>query len=459
MSAPVCDRCSRPLQRSSWDQPGVQTIGGGMPDMYLGVVCQGCGRVECNRCKGARADAPCSRCGSPVQPAWGHLFAQSPAASAFGDRSTAERLPWWKVVPGAVLAVALVAFLIWAVWDTFRADPPPYLTAPGESVRTLAVSADGRWAAAAGDSSVIRLYDVQAARATRDLSSPVPARWLAFLPDGRHVVSAGERDTVRLWDRESGQLVRQFGVPPEARNEPAGPPGLDVPPPDAPPRPFSQWGGAGLSADGNRLLAADHTAAYGWDSATGRHLFTVPLPNELRAAYPRVVFAPDGRSAVGWPTVAGAMGRLEHTLYLFPLEAGKPARKLSGHTDRLFSVAFTPDGRRIVSVDRDYLRLWDTTTGEAVGSWVKSRDNDEGEAMAVSPDGRLAALGGSTGSVFHVGVNLRDLTTGLSPRSLRGHKKSVRGLAFLPDSRLLTGGGDGAIRLWDLATGEPVGPR
>ena len=42
--------------------------------IYLGVVCQLCGWVECKACKGSPSDAPCTICGSPVTPAYAALF-------------------------------------------------------------------------------------------------------------------------------------------------------------------------------------------------------------------------------------------------------------------------------------------------------------------------------------------------------------------------------------------------
>jgi WD40 repeat protein len=75
------------------------------------------------------------------------------------------------------------------------------------------------------------------------------------------------------------------------------------------------------------------------------------------------------------------------------------------------SVAFSPDGRRIISgSDDNTLRLWDAATCKPIGS------------------------------------------------PLQGHTSSVNSVAFSPDGRrLVSGSNDNTLRIWDAATGMPIG--
>ena len=70
-SAPVCGTCHRVLESLDLGQ-GAQIVVGRAPVLYLGVVCSSCRMVQCSTCKGSPSDAPCSRCGSPVKPAYAH---------------------------------------------------------------------------------------------------------------------------------------------------------------------------------------------------------------------------------------------------------------------------------------------------------------------------------------------------------------------------------------------------
>ena len=179
----------------------------------------------------------------------------------------------------------------------------------------------------------------------------------------------------------------------------------------------------------------------------------------------------------------------DQTVRLWPL-AGGPPRVLEGHAQNVNGVAFTPDGRALVSVGYDQsVRIWPLAGGAAptviglpsplntvavggngeiaVGAGdgrvyflaadgTRSGDVAAGPrpviALAVSPDGALAAAASIGGSVAII-----DRKTHALARTLVGPGLPVWSAAFMPDSRtLLTGGADNIIRRWNAATGEPV---
>lgn len=79
-------------------------------------------------------------------------------------------------------------------------------------------------------------------------------------------------------------------------------------------------------------------------------------------------------------------------LRLWDASTGQQVCGFTGHTDWVRSVAFTPDGKRILSgSDDETVRLWDTATGDELAQW--SWHSWSVTAVAVSPDGRFGLSG------------------------------------------------------------------
>jgi WD40 repeat protein len=79
------------------------------------------------------------------------------------------------------------------------------------------------------------------------------------------------------------------------------------------------------------------------------------------------------------------------------LSSGQTIRTLEGHTDWIFAVAVTPDGRRAVSVSKDRtLRLWDLESGEAIAIFTGESDM---LCCAVAQDGCAMIVGDASGRV------------------------------------------------------------
>ncbi len=113
--------------------------------------------------------------------------------------------------------------------------------------------------------------------------------------------------------------------------------------------------------------------------------------------------------------------------------------------------AFTPDGRRLAVGVGNGAVIYETE------HWRELRrleGHPQGVlAVAWSPDGKTLAAGGLEGAVV-----LWDAATGALLRKLEGHTSYVGALAFSPDGKsLVSGSHDGAVRVWDPSTGAERG--
>ena len=127
---------------------------------------------------------------------------------------------------------------------------------------------------------------------------------------------------------------------------------------------------------------------------------------------------------------------------------------LSGHTNVIESVAFSPDGKTLASTGQDQtIKIWDVAAGTNVATLKLADDDGEVEVhcVAFSPDGKTMASGSSEGT-----VKLWDVVTGKNTSRFNGHDPGcVLSTAFSPCGDTIAAGGDtGTIKLWNVANGK-----
>jgi serine/threonine protein kinase len=136
---------------------------------------------------------------------------------------------------------------------------------------------------------------------------------------------------------------------------------------------------------------------------------------------------------------------------------------LEGHTKAVSSVAFSPDGQRMVTGSEDgSAKMWDAGTGREV--FTLSGRRGMVLSVAFSPDGQRILTGtGEWGEGEKWGEGqVWDAATGQLLLQLKGHAYCVWSAAFSPDGqRIVTGAGDwahgpGEAKVWDAATGQEV---
>jgi WD40 repeat protein len=165
----------------------------------------------------------------------------------------------------------------------------------------------------------------------------------------------------------------------------------------------------------------------------------------------RVAFTPDGKSVIS----AG-----EGPIKRFDVKTGQEQATLKlvmekNNANLVLSMALTTDGKTLCTGHGDgTIKLWDLGTGEprAFPSADKKPQHREAASVAFSGDGKTLACGFGDGT-----VEIRDLITGKEQVSVKAHKVRAWSVAFTPDDKTLASGGwDSKVKLWDVESGKEL---
>ncbi len=158
-----------------------------------------------------------------------------------------------------------------------------------------------------------------------------------------------------------------------------------------------------------------------------------------------VAFSPDGT----------AVASSSFGIKLLNMESGKDIVKLPDIPNTVASIAFSPDGKTLVSgtVEDGEIKLWDTATGQEKRTLRGHFFQYEGQefkqkvwSVAFSPDGKTIASGSDDQT-----IKLWDANTGDELGTLKGHDYYVFDVAFSPDGRLLaSSSADLTVKVWDI---------
>jgi WD40 repeat protein/formylglycine-generating enzyme required for sulfatase activity len=290
---------------------------------------------------------------------------------------------------------------------------------------------------------------------------------VSFSPDGKRIVSGSHDQTVRIWDTETGtELLTLKGH-------------------------SGSVASVNFSSDGKRIVSGCTLPMQAvkiqklseikvWDVETGEEMFTLKGDSHRRM---RLIFSPDGKQIVSsdantlkvWDAETGQevssrkgpeppAGRLEHvwalalsrngkriatagridkTVKVWDAETGQLLQTLTGHSTLLHSVAFSPDGSRIVSGDHDsMLKVWDAKTGQEM--LTLNGHSDGIYIVSFSPDGTRIVTGGGDRT-----IRVWDTETGQERLALKGHW-GLYCVAFSPDGKRIVSGGKETVKIWNV---------
>lgn len=155
-----------------------------------------------------------------------------------------------------------------------------------------------------------------------------------------------------------------------------------------------------------------------------------------------VAYSPDGKYIIS--------GGKDNAIKIWDVKTGLEIRTITGHSDFVTSIAFSPDGKHIVSGSWDNTgKIWDIQTGVEIRTlrWNWGNVN----SVAYSPDGKFIVSGSHAKT-----IKIWDAQTGKLIRTLEGHTGYVKSVSFSPDGKYIVSGGGSAIKLWNAKTGLEI---
>jgi WD40 repeat protein len=255
------------------------------------------------------------------------------------------------------------------------------LTGHAETVRSVAFSPDGKLLAAAGGlparKGEVKIWDVDSRTELKTIQGHADCIYaVVFSPDAKTIATASYDKLIKIWDVQTGKEVRTLKDHIDAVYALA------------------------FTSDGKRLIsgAADRTVKI-WNPATGERLYTFGEPA-------------DGINSIAVHGNLVTAGGLDKSIRLWELgeASGRLLNTVIAHEDAILKVAFSPDGKLIVSSSADRtIKVFNTADLSEVKTIPGQPDWTYGIEFA--PDGKTFVAGRYDGSVsIYDTQQFRDLT-------------------------------------------------
>ncbi len=334
------------------------------------------------------------------------------------------------------------------VWDAATGQPLGEPMRHQKPIDTASFSADDRRVVTAAQDATAQVWDTETGKPVGPLPSlPTIDRMInsvSFSADGRWLVTTSapqphidQPGTARVWDAATG--------------EPAG----------APLRHERGVVSASISPDGKRVATTSIRAVKPqpqqarwlvrvvqiWNRATGEPVAEPMFYNHSPS------FSPDGRRVV----TAGE----GPTAQVWKASTGKPVGQPMRHDGNVLSASFSPDGDWIVTASEDKsARVWDAATGKPATEPMRHQGSVV--SAVFSPDSRriVTASEDGTAQVWNAltGQPVGQPTQPFAKADRRSPSPPLTTASFSPDGqRVVTASKNGSARVWDAATGRPVG--
>jgi WD40 repeat protein len=313
----------------------------------------------------------------------------------------------WLATAGASHDVVL--------WDPATGAPLARLAGHQREVIGVAVSRDGARLVSGGVDGVVRWWDTGGVSATAIAMGHRGVVKTIVWRDDRLVTSSYDR-TFRVWEMPSGRPAARAWTP------------------HAPAYLFD------VARDGTFAVPGEDGTVRVFGVADARERAVIPVGESLTS----LSISPDGT----WYALGASSGRV----YLVDAKTRAIVASVKAHGHVAFHLGWSTAAGAATLVTSGLdgkLRVW--SVPQLASLWERDVES-ENQVGRVSPDGKLFAIAGDDTT-----IEVTDLGARRTARVLHGHTARVWDLAFSPDSGTLASTSeDGTVRLWRLATGDPL---
>jgi WD40 repeat protein len=339
------------------------------------------------------------------------------------------------------------------IWDAVNGAELAVLVGHDERAvirgfKCVAFSPDGRLIATGSYDETIRIWDGNSYAQLRVLRGHEDSiASVAFSPDSQRIVSTSSDKTVRVWDAENGtQLLAFYGHKDDVNTANFSPDGKRI------------ASGSGIWVRLQEWDISDDVTGHTWDCTV--RLWDPDNGKEHAilqghdSGICSLAFSPDGNRLV--------TGSYDKTIRIWDASSGRQLAVLRGHEAAVGALALSHDGRRIVSgaggwpIEGDSsVRVWDVDNATALA--VFEGHEDDVLAVAISPDGRCAASSSSDKTVMLWDLTNEAISEGAQCKHDCKSDAWISQVAFSPDGRrTVTGSSDESVRVWDAGSGEQL---
>ena len=295
----------------------------------------------------------------------------------------------------------------------------------------MSLSADNRQIAAGGSDKTVRTWNVGNSSGHFRLNVPVEAHRVSYSPDSSRLVAALSDNTLQCFD------------PTPLNPQPAEPPARDA----------SQLLRGHTGLIGDMAWAPDSQTLQSSSADMTLRQWSIASPKEKNRLSGHsqdvysVVFSPDGETLV--------TGSADKTIRIWNLETGKVIKTLATFPAAVYGLDFSTDGKQIAIAGADNtVRILNVDDGREIRQFTGP--THAVYTVAFSPDdSQIAAAGMGLGSERT--IYLWSTSSSEPTAVLPGHSDDIYRTQFNPaGSRLASIGYSGSLRIWDVASGQPL---